>query len=164
MGVCQRVAHLAQEEHGPIGRNRTELPHEGFQVAAGQQFHHVVERTFTRHSEVEQLDGMGRAQRRRGLRFALEAPQEHPRLGVVARAEDLGPHELDGRLPGQELVPRPPDLAQLRFDAERRLERQHWALQHQRDLAAAQPAQVAAVQAHQFAAAKPDRSANPGAA
>ena len=40
----QRMAHLAQQEHGALGGHRTELPDQRLEVATVEQLHHVVER------------------------------------------------------------------------------------------------------------------------
>ena len=57
------------------------------------------------------LNRVRRAQRRGGLRLALEPAQQRLRVGVAARAQDLRAHQLDGRLPRQQLVLGAPHLA-----------------------------------------------------
>ena len=109
--VGQRVAHLAEQEHRAFGGQRTEFPDQRFEVASGQQLHHVVERAIVGQAEVEQLNRVRGAEGRGRLGFALEPA--HHELGFVgaARAEHFGPYELDGRVPGEQPVLRPPDLA-----------------------------------------------------
>jgi hypothetical protein len=59
---------------------------------------------------------------------------------------------------------RAPDLAQLRLDAQRRVQRQHRALQHQGHLSAPHAAQFAAAQPHDVAAVEVDGAPNSRAA
>ena len=110
VGVGQRMADLPQQEDGAVGRHRPELADQAFEVAPRQQFHHVIEGAIARRPEVEHLDGVRRTERRGSLGFALEAPLHDTRVRLVTRAHDFGPHQLDRRVTGQQLVPRAPDF------------------------------------------------------
>ena len=56
---------------------------ERIEVEAVEQLHHVKETAVARDAEVPELHGVRRAQLRRDLRFALEAP--HRQLAVGPR-------------------------------------------------------------------------------
>ena len=72
-----------------------------------QELHGVVEGAVGRHAEIEQLDGVGRAQARGHLRLAQEAL--HHRVALLHRPlERLGQDQLHGRGSRQQQVPRLP--------------------------------------------------------
>ena len=89
----------------------TELAHERFEVAPGEQLHHVVEGPFLRDAEVEHLDRVRRAQCRGCLRLAFEATECELGFIVVARAEDFGAHQLDRGVAREQAMFGAPDFA-----------------------------------------------------
>ena len=110
MRVGERVAHLPEQEDGPVRRHGSELAHERLQVAPGQQLHHVVERPIVGQPEVEDLDGVRRAERGRGPGLALEAA--HDQRGFrLADPEHFALHQLDRGVAREQLVLGAPDLA-----------------------------------------------------
>ena len=109
--VGQGMADLAEQEHCAVRGHRPELAHERLQIATGEELHDVVERSIAGRTVVEDLNRVRRAERRRGLRFALEPSKEQPRLAVAGRPEQRWPDQLDGGVSGEELVTRAPDFA-----------------------------------------------------
>ena len=81
------------------------------EVQAVEQLHHEVERLVVGHAEVVELHGVRRAQAGRGLGLAPEARDRQLRGRRIARAEHLGPDQLDRRRPREHAVRRPLDLA-----------------------------------------------------
>ena len=107
----ERVASLDQDVDGALRRHRPEAPHEGFEVEALQQLHHVVEGPLRSHAEVVERHRVGGVEGSGGLRLALEAADEGRGLDRRLDPEQLGPDQLDRHRPGEHAVPRPPDLA-----------------------------------------------------
>ena len=106
----QRVADLLQEVDGALGGDGAEARHERVQVVPVQELHDVVEGRVFGDSEIEQLNGVRRAHRRGGLRFAFE-PLDHRLADTrVGPTHDGGIHELDGRRTRQHAVSGHPHL------------------------------------------------------
>ena len=107
----QGMAHLAQQEDGPLGRCGPEAAEKLVGVEAVEQLHDVVEGAVGGDAEVEQLHRVGRAEPGDHLRLALEAAKRLARDAAPALvARERRPDELDGRGPGQHPMPGAPDL------------------------------------------------------
>ena len=100
----------AQHVHGTFRRQRAEALDQRLQVAAVEQFHHVVERRLFGDAVVEQTDRVRRLQQRRRLRLALETHSQRGLPGRTGRLEHLRTNQLDRRRPREQAMARPPDL------------------------------------------------------
>src|SRR5262249_6846296 len=92
------MTNLAEQKHGAIRRQGSELSDERFEIATLQQLHHIVETAVVGDAEVEDIDSVRRTERRRRLCLALEAAKNHFRIRLTAGAQDLGTNQLDGRV------------------------------------------------------------------
>ncbi len=89
---------------------RTVPAHHRFERHAVQQLHHEVERLVVGHAEVVQLDRVRRPQAGHGLGLAPEALDRELRRLAAARADHLGPDQLDRGRPGEHAMGRPVHL------------------------------------------------------
>src|SRR4051794_37406046 len=102
------MTDLAKQEQSPVDAYRSELAHQGFEIATREQLHDVVERPIGRHAEIEQLNRVRRGQCGRRLRFTLEPAEHVLRLGLAAGTEEGRTNELDGGVARQEPMARSP--------------------------------------------------------
>ena len=72
-GLRQRVTDLAKQVRGALGRDGPEATKQRVGVEAIEQFHHVIERAVGGDPEVEEVDGMGRAETGDDLGLAFES-------------------------------------------------------------------------------------------
>ena len=68
----ERVADLAQDVDGPLGRNRAEAAEQRVGIEPVEQLHDVVEGPVVGIAEIEELHGVGRAEPGDHLGLALE--------------------------------------------------------------------------------------------
>src|SRR5437899_1560685 len=100
---------------GPLGRDGSGAANELVRVESIEQLHHVIEHTIVGHAEVEEIDGMRRAEAGDDLRFALEAPPRAVGYAGILMSAERRANELDRGGSRQHAMPRPPDLAHAAF-------------------------------------------------
>ena len=111
----ERVTDLAEEVDDALGGDGPEAAHERIGVQPVEQLHRVVEGAVVGDPEVEEVDGVRRAEARDGLRFTLESPHGLARDPDAAVAGDRRTNQLDRRRPRQHPMPGAPDFSHATF-------------------------------------------------